>query len=193
MLKDIFISEVRVKMLSLLLQSPNEPMHVREIVRKVGTEINAVRRELQRLTKIGLLKRRPKGNRVYYDVNPSFVHYPELLSMISKEASLGSDIIRASKELGKITFASMSKAFSRGRIAQTLDVDLLIVGSVDAIKLRDIIQKAEAEHKHEINYTVMGDDEFLFRKRRRESFIVQLLTQSRIMLIGDEEEFCSLL
>src|SRR3989338_8081436 len=193
MLKDILISEVRVKMLSLFLQAPDQSLHVRDIVRRVGTEINAVRRELQRLTKIGLLKRRPRGNKVYYDVSTSFILYPELLSLVAKESGLGAEIIKSSKDLGKITFAALSKSFARGRIAKSLDVDLLIVGSVDTVLLRDIITRAEAEHKHEINYTVMGDDEFVFRKRRREAFIMSLLSQSRIILVGDEEGFCSLL
>ncbi len=192
MLKDILISDVRVKMLSLLLQSPDKSYHVRDIVRRVGTEINAVRRELQRLTKTGLLKRRPRGNKVFYDVNPSFGFYPELLSLVAKEDGLGSEIIRVSKDLGNVKFAILSKAFVRGRIATSSDVDVMIVGSVDTVMLRDLITKYEQEHKHEINYTVMGEDEFLFRKRRKENFIIQLLSQSRIMLIGDEEEFCSL-
>lgn len=179
-------------MLALLLQSPDQSFHVRDIVRRVGTEINAVRRELMRLSRIGLLKRRPKGNKVFYDVNQSFIYYPELLALVAKENGLGADIIRGAKDLGKMSFAVLSKAFVRGRVANPMDVDLLIVGSVDAVLLKQIIVKAEQEHKHEINYTVLGDDEFLFRKRRRESFIVQLLSQSRIMLIGDEEEFCSL-
>lgn len=192
MLKDIFVSEVRVKMLTLLLTSPDQSMHVRDIVRRVGTEINAVRRELQRLTRAGLVKRRPRGNKVFYDLNTQYIYYPELLSLVAKESGLGSELLKAAKDLGKLKFAVLSKAFVRGRIAETLDVDLLIVGSVDAALLKSIIAKAEAEHKHEINYTVMGEDEFLFRKRRRESFIIQILSQSRIMLVGDEEEFCSL-
>lgn len=192
MLKDILISEVRVKILCLVLLSQNESFHVREIVRQVGTEINAVRRELNRLTRVGLLKRRPKGNKVYYDVNPNFIYYPELVALVSKEAGLGLDLIKNQRDLGKITFAVLSKAFIKGRVAQSLDVDLLIVGSVNAALLKEIITKYESSHKHEINYTVMSEDEFVFRKRRRESFIVQILSQSRIVLIGDEEEFCSL-
>ncbi|MBI4091472.1 winged helix-turn-helix transcriptional regulator, partial [candidate division WWE3 bacterium] len=186
MLKDLFISEVRVKMLSLLLLSHEQSMHVRDIVRKVGTEINAVRRELDRLTKVGLLKRRPKGNKVYYDVNKGFVYYPEILSLVAKENGLGHEILKNLKDLGRISFAVMSKALVKGRVAGPLDVDLLIIGSVDAVRLKEIITKSEQDHQHEINYTVMGEDEFLFRKRRREPFIVQLLSQSRVMLVGDE-------
>lgn len=193
MLKEILISEVRVKMLSLLLvQSHGESLHVRDIVRKVGTEINAVRRELQRMTRIGLLKRRPRGNKIYYDVNPQFIFYPELVSLVAKEVGLGAELIKRAKELGNIRYAAVAKPLLRGRVAGSTDVDVLIVGSVDAVLLKEIITRAELEHKHEINYTVMGDEEFTFRKRRKESFIVQLLSQSRVMLIGDEEEFSSL-
>lgn len=194
MLKDILISEVRVKMLTLLLLSPeNDAPHVRDIVRKVGTEINAVRRELARMTRIGLLKKRPRGNKVFYDVNQDFIFYPELLSLVAKESGLGGEIIKRSRDLGKITYAVMSRSFLRGRVATAMDIDLMIVGSVDAVLLKEIVSKEEALHKHEINYTVMGEEEFVFRKKRREPFIVQLLSQSRIVLIGDEEEFCSII
>ena len=41
MLEDIVISRVRVKMLGLFLSNPGMIFHVRDIVRRVGEEINA--------------------------------------------------------------------------------------------------------------------------------------------------------
>ena len=38
----------------------------------------------------------------------------------------------------------------------------------------------------------MGEDEFNYAKRKNDQFVIRILVQSRIMLIGDEEEFCSL-
>ena len=46
----------------------------------------------------------------------------------------------------------------------------------------------EARREREINYTAMTEEEFLFRKRRRDPFILQVIEGSRIMVIGDEEE-----
>jgi hypothetical protein len=46
LLEDLIISRVRVKVLTLFLSHPGTIFHVRDIVRKVGEEINAVRREL---------------------------------------------------------------------------------------------------------------------------------------------------
>ena len=59
MLEELVISEVRVDMLKFLLTQPDESYHVRALVRALDTEINAVRRELDRLHGIGLLRKRP--------------------------------------------------------------------------------------------------------------------------------------
>jgi len=40
----------------------------------------------------------------------------------------------------------------------------------------------------EINYTVMTQDEFEFRRRRRDPFLTGILAGSRVMIMGDEEE-----
>jgi DNA-binding transcriptional ArsR family regulator len=191
MLKDLFVSEVRLKILKTMLVQPEKPYHVRALVRAVGTEINAVRRELSRLTGIGLLRKRQSGNRIYYSVNQASLYFPELLSLISKEEGLGADIIRNAKKLGDVDFVVLSRAFSRGRESTALDVDLFIVGSVNLPVLQSIIKFNEQKLGREINYTVMPSDEFVFRKRKNDSFISKILAQSRTMLVGDEEEFCT--
>ena len=193
MLKDIFVSEVRVNILTVMLPNPDKPYHVRALVRAVGTEINAVRRELKRLTKLGLLKRRPSGNRVYYSVNTDHVYYSDLLSLVIKEKGLGFKIIKNKKQLGDIKFAVLSRAFARGRESSMLDIDLFIVGVVTMEVLEKIISEEQANDGREIHYTVMGEDEFQFRKRKNDQFIGRVLAQTRTMLIGDEEEFCSIL
>jgi len=53
-MEELFISRVRVKLLTLFLTSQEPLLHVREIVRRVDEEINAVRRELLRMEKFGI-------------------------------------------------------------------------------------------------------------------------------------------
>jgi hypothetical protein len=50
------------------------------------------------------------------------------------------------------------------------------------------VREEEAKRKTEINYSVMTMDEFEFRKRRRDPFVLGILSSSRVMVIGDEEE-----
>ena len=59
MLKDLFISKTRVKLLETFLCDPTQMYHVRDLVRKTAEEINAVRRELARMESLDIVKKNP--------------------------------------------------------------------------------------------------------------------------------------
>jgi len=50
-----------------------------------------------------------------------------------------------------------------------------------------LIREEEKRLGREINYTVMTEEEFSFRKKKRDPFILSVLQGSRVMLYGDEE------
>ena len=191
MLKDIVTSEVRIKIIHEFFKDVNKPLHIRELARRVDTEINAVRRELLRFHKAGLLKKEARMNRVYYQIKKDYSIYPEIFSIVAKEIGLGSIIIKNLTELGKVKFALLSRAFVEGRISTTDQVDLLIVGAVDIKFLQEIIKNYEAHIEREINYTVLGEEEFFFVKTRKDPIINGAITQSRVILVGDENKYCS--
>lgn len=187
LLSDLITSKTRVKILVLFLDNPNDMFHVREVVRRVDEEINAVRRELIHLEKKGVLKREPRVNRVYYYLDKNYPHFFDLLSIQAKNTGLGADIIKNRVRLGKIKFAMLSGKFARGIRDNPEEVDLLVVGTVVLPELSLLIKEEEEKRKHEINYTVMTEEEFNFRKKRRDPFITSVIYGSRVMLIGDEE------
>lgn len=187
LLSDLITSKTRVKILTLFFDNPNDMFHVREVVRRVDEEINAVRRELIHLEKKGILKREPRVNRVYYYLDKNYPHFFDLLSIQAKNTGLGADIIKNRVRLGKIKFAMLSGKFARGIRDNPEEVDLLVVGTVVLPELSLLIKDEEEKRKHEINYTVMTEEEFNFRKKRRDPFITSVIYGSRVMLIGDEE------
>lgn len=188
MLEDLVISKVRVKLLSLLLTNPGDIYHVRDLVRRVGEEINAVRRELSHLEKAGIVKKEPRGNRLYYWINPSYPLYTELSSMVAKETGLGEQIIRNRNRLGKVSFCVFSGKFVRKIVRKTDEIDILVVGNIVMVELSVLIKAEEAKIGKEINYTVMSNEEFDFRKKRRDPFLLGILQAGKVMVIGDEEE-----
>lgn len=190
MLKELFISKVRVAVIGLFLTNPGDSFHVREISRRVRAEINAVRRELNRLEKIRFLKKTPRGNRLYYSVRPDFVLLDELYGMVVKDVGLGREILNQKDELGKISFTVLSKPFVKGRVSKPSEVDLLLVGKIDADKLERIIRREQERIGREVNYTVLTPEEFDFRKRRRDPFLLSVLQQSWFVLLGSEEKYC---
>ncbi|OIO15705.1 hypothetical protein COV53_06395 [Candidatus Gottesmanbacteria bacterium CG11_big_fil_rev_8_21_14_0_20_37_11] len=188
MLKDLIISRVRVKILSLFFLAPGMIYHVREIVRRTDEEINAVRRELSNLEKAGIMTKEKRANRLFYVLRRDYPLYYDLLELIVKCYGLGGEIIKKRAKLGRIKFAMISGKYARNSVRDANDVDMLIVGKVVLPEISQIIRQEEQKREREINYTVMSEDEFEFRKRRRDPFVISILNGARIMVIGDEEE-----
>ncbi|RJQ25641.1 ArsR family transcriptional regulator, partial [Candidatus Parcubacteria bacterium] len=180
MLDDLITSKTRIKLLKSFLESPDSMYHVRELVRRVDEEINAVRRELIILEKRGILKKEARANRVYYYFDKTYPFYFDLIKIGSKEMGLGAGIIKNKVKLGKIKFAMLSGRFARNIRENPEDVDLLVVGIVVIPELSLLVKQEEARRKHEINYTVMTEEEFNFRKKRRDPFIISIISGSRI-------------
>jgi hypothetical protein len=191
-MKDLLISKVRVRIIKLFLTDPETRIHVREIARQVDSEVNAVRRELGRLHRIGFLKKSPRGNKLFYSVKDDFVFFDELLGMVAKETGLGRDILEKKDELGKIKFAMFAKPFVKGRVSKPSEVDLLIVGKISTPLISKLVKREQERRGHEVNYTVLTPEEFDFRKRRKDPFIIDVLSQPRIVLLGNEENYCKL-
>lgn len=191
MLADLITSKSRVKLLQVFLENPSEMYHVRELVRRTNDEINAVRRELSFLEKKGILVKEPRANRVYYSFSKVYPFHYDLLALGAKIIGLGAEILRNRVKLGKVKFAMFSGKFVRRMRKDSDEVDFLIVGTVVIPELALLIKSEEKRLGMEINYTVMSEDEFNFRKRRRDPFILSVLTGSRVMLIGDEETMLS--
>ncbi len=185
-MEELFVSKVRVKILQLFLTSRDDLLHVREIVRRVDEEINAVRRELARMEKFGMVSSEWRANRRFYKFRKDYRFYPELLGFVIKSTSLGGDLIKHKSALGKVKYALMAVRFAENRESGPEDVDLLVVGQVVLPELQKLVAVEQAKRDKEINYSYMDEAEFNFRVKRRDPFIIKVLTQPRIMLIGDE-------
>ncbi len=187
MFKDLITSKSRIGLLEFFLKHSREMFHVREIVRQTEDEINAIRRELQFLEKKGILMREPRANRVYYQLNKNYIFFYDLLVMGVKSIGLGKEVLDNRIKLGKIKYAMFSGRFARRMEASPDHVDFLIVGTIVLPELAILVRSEENRLNTEINYTAMTEEEFIFRKQRKDPFIAAILAGSRIMLIGDEE------
>lgn len=191
-LEDFITSKVRIKILELFFANPNEMYHVRGIVREIKEEINAVRRELERLEKAGILKKESRGNRVYYWVRKDYPMYGDLISLVVKTTGLGKEIMSSKAKIGNPSFVMFSGRFARYKETKKDDeVDILFVGNVVLPELAALIRAEESRRGREINYTVMSRDELEFRKKRRDPFLLGILSGSRAMVIGDEDDLVS--
>lgn len=185
MLEKLFTSKTRVKLLTLFLLNPETEIYVREIVRRVGENNNAVRRELKNLEEIGLLSSMKKGNLRYYTVNKKMSIFSELTNIILKTEAVGKILIENLIRLGKIRAAFIYGSFAEGSAGGKSDIDLFIIGRVNEGELIRNIDKLEKQLSREINYVLFTEEEVNERIKNKDPFITNVLKEKKVMLMGD--------
>jgi len=196
MLEHLFGSKTRVKLLSLFLRNPNEPMYVRELTRRIETQINAVRRELANLTKLGLIseseakpedpenpssKKRPGVKRRYYIINQNFPLLADMTALVVKsQLLLENRLDREIAKLGNVRYLALLGLFM-GK--NTAPVDLFIVGEVEHEALQRLIAGMERDLGAEINFSLMTSDEYKYRKDMTDKFLYAILEAPKNVLI----------
>jgi len=188
-LQDLMISRVRVKILNLFFSQTETMYYVRQITREIKEEINAVRRELERMVGFSLIKSEQRGNRVYYYLNKNYPFFQELQQMVVKTTGLGLKLRKFRRKLGQLQFVMFSSRFVSGGQLTQGEVDILVIGDVVLPELEQLIKETQTEKGREINYAVFSSQEFEFRKTRRDPFVMDVLYGGRVMVIGSEEEF----
>lgn len=186
--EQLFGSKTRVKLLSLFYNNPERPFYVREITRKINEQINSVRRELQNLLNIGIVKSVNQSNRLYYEVNPKYKFHSELMSIFQKipaktkeirETKEEDQILKRVSKAGNVKMIFLSGAFVRG---SNQSIDIFIVGDMNKARLAQIVGDMEKEMSRELNYTSMRVEDFDYRRNLNDRFITDILDAKKIIL-----------
>lgn len=188
MLQNIIPSKVRRKILELFFQNPANTYFLREVVRLVGEEVNAVKRELDILHDSRLLQREKRTNKVFYTLNRNYLFYDEFLRIFTKTTHLGKVLLEYQTRMGKIKFAAISLKFSRKIAIKEDEIYVLFVGIMVIPEVELVMSSVKSSFGSDVNYTVMTEDEFTFRKRNNDPFIWKFLKQPKVMIVGLEED-----
>lgn len=145
-----------------------------------------IRRELIKLESTGLFLSENKGNLVYYYLNKSYPLFKELKSIIFKTSGAPKMLQNTLKKFDGIDRAFIYGSFAKGEEREGSDIDLLIIGEVNEDKLIEVINNVERKLQREINYSIYGKEDFKKKKKEGNSFILDILKEKKIFLIGDE-------
>jgi len=186
---DFLFSETRRAVLALFLMRPEERYYLREVARRTDRAPSTVQAELASLEQAGILTKAVSGNRTYYQANTGCAIYPELSRIVLKTVGLV-DVLRQylAPLSGGISVAFVYGSMASSEAGPQSDVDLLIVGEVDEIKLHSAITEAEGELGRAVNYTVLDKAEFRRRRTEEGGFMSRVLSGPRLAVLGDPDE-----
>ncbi len=173
-LKALFSSQTRVKLLSVFLLHPEEEYFIRQLTRLLSEQINSIRRELENLRRIGLVKARHKNRKKFYKADTDFLFFHELKAMFAKEVRGGeSATVISLKTLPGLKFLELAGSF----VGTHSKVDLLVVGDVK----KDVIELLLAQDPtmRNVKYSLFSKADFLYRLSLRDRFILEIVDDPR--------------
>ncbi len=186
---DALFPKVRQRVLSLLYGEPQRSFYASELISIAQSGSGAVQRELQTLSDVGLISVRRLGRQKHYQANAAAPIYPELRGLILKTVGLADTLKAALSPLaGTISLAFVFGSMAKSQDAQDSDIDVLVVS--DAVDYSDLYEHLESAREtlgREINPTLYSTLDFAARRERDNSFIVRVLQQPKIWLIGGDE------
>jgi DNA-binding transcriptional ArsR family regulator len=181
-LEKIFGSRTRVKIITLFTTGISRPYYVREISRAVGERLNAVRRELEILQKVGMLETYASKRRKYFTANRDFVLFKELMSIMRKAGpNIEDSLFKQLDRVGDIRYAAASGFFTGVADSPT---DLLIIGRVEEAKLEEFAKRVEQQIGREITYTPITENEYRYRRNFNDIFLRQIFARPYKVIIN---------
>lgn len=185
MLSVLFGKETRIKILNFFLIRSEQKYSASQISHEIGLSTAIVRRELINFTKLGLLRKEPvaksSSDQNLYYLEKSFILYPELKALFTKAQILVSQrFINNLQKICQPKFLALSGLFVNNSQSPT---DILVVARVRRLEFLKLIKELEHDLKKEVNFTLMDEKEFIYRKEIMDVFLYNILEDDNIILI----------
>ena len=158
MLDTLITSKTRIKLLLKFFLNSNSESYLRNLEDEFGESTNAIRLELNKFERAGLLNSRTSGNKKMFRANIHHPLFPEIHNLLFKHLGFDHIIEKVVKNLGDI-----EQVFLVGKFAKGIDteiIDLIFMGEgVNKNYLIDLVEKAEKLIKRKIRYLVFTASE----------------------------------
>jgi predicted nucleotidyltransferase len=151
-------STTRVKLLIRFFANPYSSAYLRRLAEEFNSSTNAIREELNRLSKTQLLTSFRKGREVHYQANPNHPLFNELLSIVQKVLGIDQVISHIINRLGDLEQAYLVGDYASGRDSGI--IDLVLVGQIDQANLLDLVAKTEKYVKRKIRTLSLSLEEY---------------------------------
>jgi len=192
-LADALFSKVQQRVLGVLFGSPDRSFYANEIIGLARSGTGAVQRELARLEASGIVRATRVGKQKHYQANAHSPLFEELRGLALKTFGLA-DILRAALEpiASDIRAAFVYGSIAKGRDTVESDIDVLVIS--DRLAYADlfaVLEEASARLGRKVAPTIYSSKEFQKRVGSRNSFVVRVLAQPKLWLIGGEDDIAA--
>jgi len=151
MLENLITSKTRIKLLVKFFINPKTRSYLRRLESEFGESTNAIRVELNRFEKAGLLGSEMVGNRKYYKANTKHPLFSDIHQLLLKHVGIDTLVDEMIAQVGHLERAYITGDFACGKRSKVIDL-LLIGNGLDHAYINTLIRKAEKLVSFRVRY-----------------------------------------
>ena len=159
MLDPLITSKTRFKLLMKFFLNSNSSSYLRELESEFRESTNAIRLELNRFEKAGLLESHTSGNKKLYRANLSHPLFPDINNILKKYVGFDKIIENIIDKLGYLKCVYVVGEFAKGKDNHVIDL-IFVCDEIDREYLVRLVEKAEELIHRRIRYLVLHPEEF---------------------------------
>jgi len=158
MIETLISSKTRIKLLLKFFLNQNTTAYLRSLEGEFGDSSNAIRLELNRLEKSGMLSSFMNGNKKMFQANPKHPLFGEVHNIVMKHIGLDKTIQNVVERLGEVEKVYLSGKFAEGLNSSV--IDLIFVGNIDKFYLLNLVDRVEEMINRKIRYVIYDVQEW---------------------------------
>lgn len=189
-LSDALFSKVQGRVLGLLFGNPDRSFYANELFRLTGSGTGAGVRELTKLSSSGLVTVNKIGNQKHYQANRDTPIFEEVRGIVLKTFGMA-DVLRQGlmPMADKISVAFIYGSIAKGSDTAKSDIDVMVIG--DNIAYPDVyssLMQAEQQLGRKVSPAIYNKDDVTRKLEEGNSFLIRIMAQPKIFLIGSEHD-----
>jgi len=175
-------SNIEKKLLIYYFANTQTEHHLSELARILTVDPANLDKKIKQLEHDGLFKVHARGNQKIYSLNHHFPLYREYKNIISKTYGIEDMLKQVLKKMAGVQNAYIFGSYATGNFDNFSDIDLLVIGEHDALKLSTAIHKIEKMVDREINIVEFRANDFK-KQIKTNPLLINIFKKSTIKLI----------
>ena len=189
-LANALFSKVQQRVLALIFGHSDRSFYTSEIVRRVGSGVGAVQRELFRLQRSGLVSVERIGNQKHYRANEASPVFQDLRGLVEKTVGLIEPLRKSFEPYNKaIKTAFVYGSVARGTDTASSDIDVLVIG--DDLNYSDLYaaaQQAEDKLRRRVRPLFMTAEDWRRRASDEGTVMNKISLSPKIFIVGSDRD-----
>lgn len=172
MLESLITSKTRIKLLLKFFLNSKATAYLRNLEAEFGESTNAIRLELNRFEKAGLIQAKASGNKKVYQANTQHPLFNEIHRILIKYVGIDQIIEEVVMRMGSLTKAYVTGDFARGKASKLIDM-IFIGNDLNLDYLSQLVHKTENLIALKIRYIIIAPgEEHLYLNNKEDALLI---------------------